>query len=125
METGKIREKMGFVAGGKKVNMEEFRASAIFSGLLVLAGALMAIFPNAAANLMQWSYATWASLKWIPNATLNSWMEWLSQTSISVVSQYNLQISIALVCLGPAVLLFAVYTHETRSEQRGPTGVEN
>ena len=123
MEAEKIREKMGVILGGKKVNME--KRYTIFSGFLILVGALMTIFPHAAANLMRWSYATWASLKWIPNATLNSWLEWLYQTSISVVSQYNLQISITLVCLGPAVLLCAMYAHETRSKQRAPTGGEN
>jgi len=86
MTKEKLRDNAGFILVGKKVNIEKFKTRYLtFSGLVILSGILVAVFPSLQAGMF-------------------------------VVDQYLLQLSFAIIFLGPAVLLLVMYTHATKSE---------
>lgn len=65
MTKEKLRDSAGFILGGKKANIEKFKTRYLtFSGLVILAGILVAVFPSLSAGmfivdqyLLQFSFA--------------------------------------------------------------------
>ncbi len=91
MTKEKIRGNAGFILGGKKVNIEKFKTRYLtFSGLVILAGILVAVLPSLHAGMF-------------------------------IIDQYMLQLSFAIIFLGPVILLLVMYTQATKSECRAPT----
>lgn len=113
------RENVRQAMARSKNNVESLNTKSTFcAGALIIVGALMLIIPNAITALMWWSYTTWASLKWIPNATLNSWTEGIYKTAILAITVFSLPVAICIIAVGLGILLYVARSHTSRIEKQ-------